>query len=850
MASAFARSPIQQQRSGNASFSGDTAGVVGAARRRRKETVNERVEHILRGALQEAEEDALQAREGDPETRGRTLQRSHQLCSLYETSTETKFLRTRMRHNAPVLHLAVTAKEGETEAERSSTRNLGHVIDEGNDSEESGDDSSHVATQVLTSPINTSKWHSTGLQTGLGGSSDGEARSPAPLMALPAKLAKPWYNSSPNSSLTQQIPPGITMDAKLRRYGPRGTVQLLHGSRSLEALKPLSPIRPAACADEFVPGLGGSPSLWSAATYYPTGSRLQTTVTRCPSSPVAAPSSIPKPLRTETGPMPAKERCQLHAQTEETRQQQTAEQLKQALQHDKETARKQRTLNQQSNVEWQRRTLHFEPPPELVAHRQQELHDPQRRRRRSQHTAILQTPGYSPEKQHNAESCELKRQRFTLRWRALAELLDAMRRTPCRRPVLQDMEKLFALARELGARNSHGACVLSRAQFTLLLTREFPLCDVKHVNRLFSSFDWQLCDSLDVRVVLGVVRAMRIQQGEPVELVCASLRDFDDSVTTSRLSTADSQGVVSESAHLVKTLSLCCANDEEEQQMASNADAVWTKTLAWQRQILTHRLNGGASSAWKALGGWNSSSRSVFSLAAMPSGSGEDRKETQSRDDEEQGNTNDDDEEEKAESLPELMRLVDEARVPVRRIRAALKREQKTLVLFTQQLLQRRHECLAKEGSSNKHQQDARPPASSLGPDRRSPSSLIAMSKTAGVPISLLHEGEGRTVTIELKNGEVYRGHLTESEDSMNCQLSDVVLTQRDGQKAKLELVYVRGSQIKLIILPDILKNSPLLSKVQAISKKAEDQKKKKSGGARKGGAKRGGRGGRGGGRM
>ncbi|KAG7383474.1 Small nuclear ribonucleoprotein Sm D3 [Phytophthora pseudosyringae] len=109
------------------------------------------------------------------------------------------------------------------------------------------------------------------------------------------------------------------------------------------------------------------------------------------------------------------------------------------------------------------------------------------------------------------------------------------------------------------------------------------------------------------------------------------------------------------------------------------------------------------------------------------------------------------------------------------------------------------------------------------------------MSKTVGVPISLLHEGEGRTVTIELKNGEVYRGHLAESEDSMNCQLSDVVLTQRDGQKAKLELVYVRGSQIKLVILPDILKNSPLLGKVQALSKKSEDSKKKKSSKAQQG---------------
>ena len=44
---------------------------------------------------------------------------------------------------------------------------------------------------------------------------------------------------------------------------------------------------------------------------------------------------------------------------------------------------------------------------------------------------------------------------------------------------------------------------------------------------------------------------------------------------------------------------------------------------------------------------------------------------------------------------------------------------------------------------------------------------------TQSVPIMLLHEGEGHIVTIELKNGETYRGLLTESEDSMNCQLKE-----------------------------------------------------------------------------
>lgn len=40
-----------------------------------------------------------------------------------------------------------------------------------------------------------------------------------------------------------------------------------------------------------------------------------------------------------------------------------------------------------------------------------------------------------------------------------------------------------------------------------------------------------------------------------------------------------------------------------------------------------------------------------------------------------------------------------------------------------------------------------------------------------GVPVKLLHEAEGHTVTIELKTGELYRGKLIEAEDNMNCQV-------------------------------------------------------------------------------
>ncbi|KAK9727915.1 hypothetical protein QE152_g18947 [Popillia japonica] len=64
-----------------------------------------------------------------------------------------------------------------------------------------------------------------------------------------------------------------------------------------------------------------------------------------------------------------------------------------------------------------------------------------------------------------------------------------------------------------------------------------------------------------------------------------------------------------------------------------------------------------------------------------------------------------------------------------------------------------------------------------------------------GVPIKVLHEAEGHIVTCETITGEVYR------------------VTYRDGRVAQLENVYIRGSKIRFLILPDMLKNAPMFKK-------------------------------------
>ncbi len=83
-----------------------------------------------------------------------------------------------------------------------------------------------------------------------------------------------------------------------------------------------------------------------------------------------------------------------------------------------------------------------------------------------------------------------------------------------------------------------------------------------------------------------------------------------------------------------------------------------------------------------------------------------------------------------------------------------------------------------------------------------------------GVPIKVLHEAEGHIVTLETTTGEVFRGKLIEAEDNMNCQMANVNVTYRDGRNSNLELVFIRGSKIRFLILPDMLKNAPMFKRV------------------------------------
>ncbi|KAL1286014.1 Small nuclear ribonucleoprotein Sm [Trichinella pseudospiralis] len=62
-----------------------------------------------------------------------------------------------------------------------------------------------------------------------------------------------------------------------------------------------------------------------------------------------------------------------------------------------------------------------------------------------------------------------------------------------------------------------------------------------------------------------------------------------------------------------------------------------------------------------------------------------------------------------------------------------------------------------------------------------------------GVPLKILHEAEGHIVMLETNTGEVFRGKLLEAEDNMNCNMTDVTITYRDGQNAPMFKTMLKG---------------------------------------------------------
>lgn len=84
-----------------------------------------------------------------------------------------------------------------------------------------------------------------------------------------------------------------------------------------------------------------------------------------------------------------------------------------------------------------------------------------------------------------------------------------------------------------------------------------------------------------------------------------------------------------------------------------------------------------------------------------------------------------------------------------------------------------------------------------------------------GIPVLVLQDAEGMTVTIETRSDDTYRGFLASVEDCMNCRMSNVFVTRRDGSTMHLDHIFVPGRQIRLVVLPQILEKAPVFGRVR-----------------------------------
>merc|ERR1712146_399595 len=72
-----------------------------------------------------------------------------------------------------------------------------------------------------------------------------------------------------------------------------------------------------------------------------------------------------------------------------------------------------------------------------------------------------------------------------------------------------------------------------------------------------------------------------------------------------------------------------------------------------------------------------------------------------------------------------------------------------------------------------------------------------------------------------------YTGKLLNAENTMNLHISDVISKSKTGQSTHLETTYLRGSHIKLIVLPEILRHGPFFTKVKTnLKRKLEEREK------------------------
>jgi len=91
----------------------------------------------------------------------------------------------------------------------------------------------------------------------------------------------------------------------------------------------------------------------------------------------------------------------------------------------------------------------------------------------------------------------------------------------------------------------------------------------------------------------------------------------------------------------------------------------------------------------------------------------------------------------------------------------------------------------------------------------------VVGNNRVGIPIVLLHDAEGAVVSVETKAGEIIRGLLFEAEDMMNLYIKNAVVWNIQGVKRKVDQLYLRGTQILFIAIPQMLRHAPMFQRIK-----------------------------------
>lgn len=86
-------------------------------------------------------------------------------------------------------------------------------------------------------------------------------------------------------------------------------------------------------------------------------------------------------------------------------------------------------------------------------------------------------------------------------------------------------------------------------------------------------------------------------------------------------------------------------------------------------------------------------------------------------------------------------------------------------------------------------------------------------NRIVGIPVVLMHEGEGLVVTVETKSGYLFRGTVETAEDNMNMSMKEVDVTGPRGTKSTLRKLFLRGSQVVMVIYPPLLSHAPVFKR-------------------------------------